>query len=202
MVEYCKQCGNEFEITDDDIKYYKSKNYDLPKRCKKCREENRNNKPNDSSKRNTPSIGGNNKGKIGIGSVVALLIALYLTFTGQDTTTPTSSNQNSGSNNTVESSYGDLAVGDDTDYYFRNNDTLESHFDKHYNEFDYDTTDEYVEGANRVIDDPDVLRKTEAEDGDYLFYLEDTNEFVVVSTDGYIRTYFEPSAGLDYFNRQ
>ena len=31
---------------------------------------------------------------------------------------------------------------------------------------------------------------------------EETNEFVVVSTDGYIRTYFNPSDGIDYFNRQ
>ena len=31
---------------------------------------------------------------------------------------------------------------------------------------------------------------------------ESTNEFVIVSTDGYIRTYFKPSDGIEYFKRQ
>ena len=37
---------------------------------------------------------------------------------------------------------------------------------------------------------------------DNVYYLESTNEFVIVSTDGYIRTYFKPNDGIDYFNRQ
>ena len=44
--------------------------------------------------------------------------------------------------------------------------------------------------------------KIEEEDGDDVYYIESTNEFVVVSKDGYLRTYFYPSDGLDYFNRQ
>lgn len=95
-------------------------------------------------------------------------------------------------------------VADDyeIEYEFRRDDYLEEHFDKHGDEFDYATADEYLEGANRVIADEDSLYKTEQEDGDHIYYLEETNEFVVVSTDGYIRTYFKPSDGLDYFNRQ
>ena len=53
-----------------------------------------------------------------------------------------------------------------------------------------------------VINNPDALYKTEAEDGDGVYYLEATNEFVILSTDGYIRTYFRPNGGIDYFNRQ
>ena len=87
-------------------------------------------------------------------------------------------------------------------YEFRSEDLLDQHFDKHGDEFDYDTVDEYVQGANRVINDPNSLFKIEEEDGDYIYYLESTNEFVVVSTDGYIRTYFKPTDGIDYFNRQ
>ena len=87
-------------------------------------------------------------------------------------------------------------------YEFRNDDYLEQHFEKHKEEFDYATAQEYLEGANRVIADKNALYKTEAEDGDHIYYLEETNEFVVLSTDGYIRTYFKPSAGIDYFNRQ
>ena len=41
-----------------------------------------------------------------------------------------------------------------------------------------------------------------AEDGDGVYYIEDTNEFVILSTDGYIRTYFRPSGGKKYFDKQ
>ena len=33
-------------------------------------------------------------------------------------------------------------------------------------------------------------------------YLEASNELVILSTDGYIRTYFRPEDGIEYFNRQ
>lgn len=97
---------------------------------------------------------------------------------------------------------------DDTyvEYYFRTDSQLDQHFDKHGDEFEewfgYYTAEDYEKGASDVINNPDALYKTEAEDGDGVYYLEDTNEFVILSTDGYIRTYFRPSAGIDYFNRQ
>ena len=87
-------------------------------------------------------------------------------------------------------------------YTFRNDKLLNDHFTKHNEDFNYATVDEYVEGANRVINDENSLHKLEAEDGDDVYYLEETNEFVIVSTDGYIRTYFKPSKGIDYYNRQ
>ena len=67
-------------------------------------------------------------------------------------------------------------------------------------EFPYDTEEAYLQGANNVINNPDALHKLEEEDGDDVYFVEDTNEFVVVSTDGYIRTYF--IADIDYYNRQ
>ena len=88
----------------------------------------------------------------------------------------------------------------------QNPDGLEQHFQKHGYEFegdfDYETAEDYEIGASDVINNPDALYKTEADDGDGVYYLEGTNEFVVLSKDGYIRTYFRPSAGIDYFNRQ
>ena len=39
----CKQCGEEFTLTDSEIKFFKDKNLDLPKRCSECRKENKNN---------------------------------------------------------------------------------------------------------------------------------------------------------------
>ena len=40
------------------------------------------------------------------------------------------------------------------------------------------------------------------DDGDDIYLLEDSGEFVVLSYDGYIRTYFKPKKALEYFNRQ
>lgn len=87
-------------------------------------------------------------------------------------------------------------------YEFRKDEYLQQHFEKHGAEFPYDTAEEYLAGANRVVQSPDALHKTEAEDGDDVYYLEASNEFVIVSKDGYLRTYFKPSAGIDYYNRQ
>ena len=89
-----------------------------------------------------------------------------------------------------------------TAYTFRSKDQLEDHYQKHGVEMGFGSAEEYQQAANRVISDPDTLHKPEAEDGDDVYYLERTNEFVIVSKAGYIRTYFYPSDGIDYFNRQ
>jgi len=87
-----------------------------------------------------------------------------------------------------------------TGYSFRKPRYLTEHFEKHGAEFPYATQEEYLLGANNVIQNPNALHKLEAEDGDDVYYVESTREFVIVSTDGYIRTYF--LADLDYYNRQ
>lgn len=87
-------------------------------------------------------------------------------------------------------------------YSFRNERLLNQHYEKHGIEMGFATVDEYVEAANAVINHPDALHKLEAEDNDDVYFLEATNEFVVVSTDGFIRTYFIASGGIDYYNRQ
>ncbi|MBQ2823652.1 MAG: hypothetical protein IJF18_03650 [Oscillospiraceae bacterium] len=88
------------------------------------------------------------------------------------------------------------------DYYFRNQSTLDSHYEKHGIEMGFSSAEEYEAAASDVANSPDALHKTEKEDGDDVYYIEATNEFVVVSTDGYIRTYFLPSGGKAYFDRQ
>lgn len=85
-------------------------------------------------------------------------------------------------------------------YTFRNNKLFASHYEKHGAEMDCNSPEEYLQKANDVINNPNALHKLEAEDNDDVYYLESTQELVIVSTDGYIRTYF--SASLDYFNRQ
>ncbi len=85
---------------------------------------------------------------------------------------------------------------------FRNQKLLKQHYEKHGIEMGFSSAEEYEKAAAAVVSHPDVLHKTEAEDGDDVYYIESTNEFVVVSTDGYLRTYFNPDSGIDYFNKQ
>lgn len=87
-------------------------------------------------------------------------------------------------------------------YRFRNKKLLNQHYEKHGIEMGFDSAASYEAAASAVITNPNALSKTEAEDGDYVYYVEATNEFVVLSKDGYIRTYFNPSAGIKYYNRQ
>ena len=82
---------------------------------------------------------------------------------------------------------------------FRGADRLSSHFGKHGAEVGCSTESEYVAAANAVVANDAALHKEEA-DGDDIYYLEETGELIVVSTKGYIRTYF--ISDLDYFGRQ
>ncbi|MCI9262511.1 hypothetical protein [uncultured Adlercreutzia sp.] len=83
---------------------------------------------------------------------------------------------------------------------FRNAHALEEHFEKHGAEMGCATADEYLASANAVIANPKSLHKLQAEDGDDLYFLERTGEFVVVSSKGFIRTYF--ITDRDYYDRQ
>ncbi len=91
---------------------------------------------------------------------------------------------------------------EESDLKFRNKKLLNQHYEKHGIEMGFESAAEYEAAAAAVVKHPDVLHKTEAEDGDDVYYVESTNEFVVVSKDGYIRTYFLPSSGKKYYDRQ
>lgn len=86
-------------------------------------------------------------------------------------------------------------------YTFRNPDRLNDHFNKHGSETGSSSKDEYVRKANAVINNPNSLSKIEQSenDGDTVYFLQSTNELVILSSDGYIRTYF--IADYDYFQR-
>lgn len=91
-------------------------------------------------------------------------------------------------------------------YEFASKKLYDEHYQKHVitqKEFGDITQEEYLEMANVFLNSTgdNILTKTE-DDGDMLFYNVETNEFAVLRTDGVIRTYFKPSAGIDYWNRQ
>ena len=145
----------------------------------------------------------------GIVTVVAIVFYIYISINSNnsedvnetsetessmqvaDSTEPSSSKEEASSKNGV-----------DTNLIFRNKELLDQHYEKHGIEMGFKSAEEYLEAANKVLENEDVLHKVEAEDSDDVYYLEETNEFVDVSKDGYIRTYFNPSDGIDYFNRQ
>lgn len=87
-------------------------------------------------------------------------------------------------------------------YSFRNEKLLNDHYEKHGKDMGFDSAKSYEAAASEVINNPDSLHRIEEEDGDDVYYHEETNSFVIVSLDGYIRTFFYPDDGLDYFNRQ
>lgn len=104
--------------------------------------------------------------------------------------------------NVVSSESSVVPVVQPTAYRFRNQKLLDQHYEKHGREMGFASAEDYEKAAAAVPNHPDVLHKTEKEDGDDVYYIEATNEFVVVSTDGYIRTYFNPDRGIDYYNKQ
>lgn len=286
MKRNCIQCGKEFELTDSEINFYKSKNLHLPKRCKDCREKNksgdsgnRNNSTSDGnytkqSKANSVSLGKNRSGKDKGRPIAVIALVLVVAviafgkfgdkfFSNTDTPVLPSINNNTEStkplndenstettdhdsnteyyyeeeeNNTEYNDYGEEDITPsggsgynggvlqnesnedetpETEYYyepeteapryksayrFRNAGLLNQHYKKHGIDMGFDSEKAYEAAAAAVIENPNALYKTEAEDGDGVYFLKSTGEFVVLSTDGYIRTYYYADYG--YFERQ
>lgn len=319
MKRICKDCGTEFELSESEIGFYKSKGYDLPKRCKSCRDM-KNGKITSSAmgsrttSNNSHSASGTGHGTVigysgasssGNGSknskmIIAIIAAIVIVAVIGIVATVKSLNKGDGDkyvadtsiqnyvpdvvtdltntdlNNAGSEETADLqnvedvdtdsqddaeddALADDTEnadagtdseegntssqntttvsdntstaaaetipaettpaetapletpaetapttvnYYFRNSSLLNQHYEKHGIEMGFDSAESYQAAASAVINNPAALYKTEAEDGDGVYYVEATNEFVILSTDGYIRTYFLPSGGKAYFDRQ
>ena len=87
---------------------------------------------------------------------------------------------------------------------FRSQKLLDDHFKKHAGEFGNITQSQYLAAAQNLLNSKpggDILSKTRA-NGDVILYNKATNEFGVKTVDGTIRTYFKPSDGINYFNRQ
>lgn len=301
----CKQCGKEFELSESEIDFYKSKNLHIPKRCEQCRQANKKNKaaaakPYENKRMQnrsyTPSgNSGSNNGRNNKFLCAILIIAIVLLTGGivlsradlfsrySESTNPiygadaytsgdihnqpgtapetfnshpesgsdtvkTEPNNETGEADTAQSTEpaSDVSeTGTDTSpdkptpesdaakdnpatepeisaetipetdaqpaqssgvstpqYKFRNNNLLNEHFEKHGKEMGFATAEDYQEAASAIVTSANALHKLEAEDGDDVYYIESSNDFVIVSTDGYIRTYFRPNSGIEYYNRQ
>lgn len=127
--------------------------------------------------------------------LAALLCVLIVTFFGGYITLDSSHTSDIAEKTAIESTV-------ESNLTFRNDKLLNEHYQKHGKDMGFSSAEEYQKAANAVVANEDALHKEEKEDGDDVYYLEDTNEFVIVSTDGYLRTYFYPNDGIKYYNRQ
>ena len=146
----CKQCGKDFVLSDSEIKFFKDKNLDLPKRCSECRKENKNNSSSKNSNKNENinsnkndniknkdgnssttiknNINHNGKGKTFRNIIIAGLVLVVLLI---------------GKLFNIELNWTDIGTtlenGQSTNvsFQFRNDQLLEDHFLKHGNEFDF-----------------------------------------------------------------
>lgn len=114
--------------------------------------------------------------------------------------------------NNIAVQYGDSSTYDEEyEYYenmesepvykFRTEEIRDLCFEKQGKAIGYLTPLGYEIGAANVVRDPDALSKM-ASDGCMVYYRPDSNEFVKLSEDGYIRLYICPVEGMDYYNEQ
>ncbi|NMH73915.1 hypothetical protein HF078_12555 [Bacillus sp. RO2] len=89
---------------------------------------------------------------------------------------------------------------------FRSQKLLDQHYDKHVikqKEYGSITKNQYLEKAQNLIgsDSSNVLSKKRS-DGSRVFYNKSTNDFSILSKDGFIQTLFKPTDKINYYNRQ
>lgn len=242
ITKKCRDCGKEFTLTDGEIEFYRSKGFELPTRCKSCRDKRKGSKPSPSAqshKRNKKHKSSRSGSPILVVILAAILLgALVLKFsdvpdpvqnmfsemsettvnitteapadiysdiiseTNYVTTTSEAIVTSPDTASTTAANITTTAEHETQGFCFRNEKLLEEHYEKHGIEMGFSSPQEYERAAAAVVSSPGVLHKLEKEDNDDVYYLESTNEFVIVSTDGYIRTYYKPNDGKDYFDRQ
>lgn len=87
---------------------------------------------------------------------------------------------------------------------FASEQIFQKHYNKHAKEFGKISAQEYLERANVFADTPlsdDVVQLVRS-DGSISKYCFSTNEFVVVTSDGKIRTYFKPATKEAYWDEE
>ncbi|MBR1849655.1 MAG: hypothetical protein IJ791_10550 [Lachnospiraceae bacterium] len=144
--------------------------------------------------------------KIMTAAIVALVVYFY--FMGHDAifNKPNDQSQLDNSVSDAIAEYVYPTEEANTDLQFRTEQKLEEHYQKHVldqEEFGDISVEDYLYFAQElmtVVEGEDTLMKEI--DGETLYYDPETNEFGVLSADGYIRTFFKPSDGQAYFERQ
>lgn len=204
MNRKCVECGKPFSLSDSEIDFYKSKNLNLPKRCKPCRDkkktangEYRNYTANAPLKNrdifisailfigifvNVMSFSAYNKFTLPI--LIFDLIGIFAIFCLVKI------------KKGVEIQEFDTCIYPHTFYDVH---SMVEHYVKHGKETNCKDMEEYLYKTNFLIGRKNILSKKQ-KDGDTAYFDPHTNEFAVVAKAGYIRTYF--IASLSYYNKQ
>lgn len=224
MERKCVQCGEVFTLTDSEVDFYNSKNLNLPKRCRNCRDFNKaaNNVNRQKVDLNAPSQrkykhGENTEYKsyyvsrpstTKLSSVILLLLVagLSLYLRAQIAIVVVSFIAficsvivylaTRRSNNIFIQEF-DTALYKHT---FYDNKSMIEHYIKHGQETACNSMEDYLCKANIVIADKGNKTKLQKKDGDQVYYNPKTKEFVVVAKAGYLRTYY--IANDKYYNKQ
>lgn len=188
MEQVCMQCGRTFSLSQQEIKKYEEAGLEIPVSCSVCRRKMRR---RDTVKVEKPRISplslvfgkkGKKKqnplslvfrGRFLLPAFLALLLFGFIS--GQ---------------RMLGSRAGDL-TGESTGQevkIFAGFDELESCYEQYGRAMGYASSEEYLEGANEVIQDPDADVRKEGEDT--VYYLEREDKTVVLSRDRYIRIYY------------
>lgn len=210
MTKTCVQCGKTFVVGEKEQEYCRNQHMPIPNCCGSCRRRSRIRKqdvvvpkrylglfPRRTKGSAWGRIGMVFHGKYLLWSLIALLIFNYsvgLRMRGNYTPP--------GTTGSVAANPSATGTPLPQTLIFRNFDLLEEHFEKHGRDMGYASVEEYLAAANAVAADPSALHKKQAEDGDDIYFLQKTNDLVIISTDGYIRTYFRPEDGMEYYNKQ
>lgn len=209
MLIKCVQCGKVFDISEAEKDYYIEKGLQIPKRCLQCRQSNRINNRNsviprgrERRQRRRSAIK-----RVPMLTLLMLIAATFafLNFVRREPVSNRRVEQEQVVSQTPlpgEAGNKERSASIQPAVMFRSEQYLKEHYEKHGREMGYESADEYLAGANAVIYHSKALHKTQKEDGDDIYYVEGTNDLVIVSGDGYIRTYFRPEDGMAYYNRQ
>ena len=84
---------------------------------------------------------------------------------------------------------------------FETPESMQKHYAKHGEEYGDISTESYVSLANELVNAPasDDVEKIVRSDGSTAIYRFSTNDFLVVTKDGSIRTFFKPKNGKEYW---
>lgn len=84
---------------------------------------------------------------------------------------------------------------------FETPESMQKHYAKHGEEYGDISIESYVSLANELVNAPasDDVEKIVRSDGSTAIYRFSTNDFLVVTKDGSIRTFFKPESGKEYW---
>lgn len=216
----CADCGKPFVLSEGEIRFFNEKKLSLPKRCKGCREKRKNGGSGEAQKppSEPASAAGPRGKKVAVpAALLAVLIGVLLCVfrpgsadppptaavtAAESAETQTVSVSDAGTQTFSDADPTETTREDAVPLSFANPGALRDHFERHGREMGFADEAAYAAAANAVVNNPAALHKLEKEDGDDVYYLEETNELVVVSPYGFIRTYFCPDRGRAYYDAQ